>query len=152
MSELHYRYIKLVNGESIICTTDDDCANLKTKDSIYVCDPVTVSHMRIPRGGMVIESYVLTPWVSFIEDTVLEISTNQIIFAANINDNAKENYIDFVDKRNNSTMEKELEKTRESELSDTTLKLLDLLQLSNKDEEENENDGSFQIPGNRTIH
>lgn len=151
MSDLHYRLLKLVSGESIICTTDDDCSNLTSKDSIHVCDPVTVTHMRIPRGGMIIESYVLTPWVSFVEDAVLEIPTKQIIFAANINSNAKEHYVDFVDKRNNTSLEEELSKNKE-DVSDISLNLMDLLKMSNKDEEENETDGNFNVPGNRTIH
>ena len=74
MSDLHYRYLKLSNGDNIICKTEDDCSNIYSKQTISISDPVIVNHLRIPRGHMIVETYGLTAWAAFVEQTVFIIN------------------------------------------------------------------------------
>ena len=53
MTTLHYKFLKLSNGDNIICSTDDDCSNLNDKKSITICDPVTITQMKKEKGSIV---------------------------------------------------------------------------------------------------
>jgi hypothetical protein len=97
MSEdIQYKYLKLSTGDNIVCKTDDDCKNLFDRNTISVSDPVVLNAVRVPRGEVLVESYIMYPWFSFSEEKIYEISTKQIILAVNINDNLKENYIGYL--------------------------------------------------------
>ena len=97
MSEdIQYKYLKLSTGDNIVCKTDDDCRNLFDRNTISVSDPVVLNAVRVPRGEVLVESYIMYPWFSFSKEKIYEISTKQIILAVNINDNLKENYIGYL--------------------------------------------------------
>jgi hypothetical protein len=97
MSEdIQYKYLKLSTGDNIVCKTDDDCKNLFDRNTISVSDPVVLNAVRVPRGEVLVESYIMYPWFSFSKEKTYEISTKQIILAVNINDNLKENYIGYL--------------------------------------------------------
>ena len=153
MTTLHYKFLKLSNGDNIICSTDDDCSNLNDKKSITICDPVTITQMKIPYGKVMVESYLLSPWVSFIEDTILEIPTKQIIFAANVSSNAKDNYLNFIDKQLNNDLEKESKNNENVSFSrEDALAFIKMLGLEEKNEEKDEEQRPITVPGNRTVH
>ena len=94
--DIQYKYLKLSTGDNIVCKTDDDCTNLFDRNTISVSDPVVLNAVRVPRGEVLVESYIMYPWFSFSEEKTYEISTKQIILAVNINDNLKENYIGYL--------------------------------------------------------
>jgi hypothetical protein len=94
--DIQYKYLKLSTGDNIVCKTDDDCKNLFDRNTISVSDPVVLNAVRVPRGEVLVESYIMYPWFSFSEEKIYEISTKQIILAVNINDNLKENYIGYL--------------------------------------------------------
>jgi hypothetical protein len=92
-----YKYFKLVSGESIICKTEDDCKNIYKQKTVSVTDPVILNPVRIPRGEILIESYIMYPWFSFSPDDVYEIPTQQIVLASNIKESLKKNYIEYLE-------------------------------------------------------
>jgi hypothetical protein len=149
MSELHYRYLKLTNGENIICKTEDDCSNIYSKQTISITDPVVVNHVRIPRGHMIVETYGLTAWAAFVEETVFSIPTSQIIMTSSINENAKKNYLEFVDQLNSKQNEDVNDDTDREKLAK---QLISMLTMEDTNENQEENEDRFRVKGNRTVH
>ena len=95
-TNLHYKLIKLTNGEDIICSTDNDLSKTKKYSVIHVVDPVVVRSMRYPRGMTIIEGYVLQHWVSYATDSVFEIPLSSIVTFADIDNKMKETYLGFI--------------------------------------------------------
>jgi len=94
--ELHYKFLKLTSGEGIICTTDDSCEDWYDRKTISILNPVTLNAVKFPKGDMIVESYLLYPWLSFTEDTVIEIPTTRIIVALNLKPGLIKNYQDYI--------------------------------------------------------
>jgi hypothetical protein len=111
MTNLYYKLFKLSSGENIICTTDDNCDDLFSRKTICVMDPVQINNVRIPKGEYLIESYVLTSWLSFTDQPIYDISTTNIIVVSDILDSLKNNYLEFVTKssKDNTPSDNEIE-------------------------------------------
>lgn len=144
----HYKLLKLSNGESIVCATDDDCQNLRSKTSIHICDPVLVTPFRMPKGMSIAETYIMTPWISITDEKIFEVPTEQIIIAVDVKENFKNNYINFVESKD-EFIEKGTTQDRES-LMNNVLTLLG--KQNDETNEEIEDDRSILVPGTRTIH
>ena len=99
MDNLYYKYIKLVSGDGIICTTFDNYENLYDLKTIKVSTPVVLNPIRIPRGDVLVESYIMYPWFSFSEETEYTLPTTQILFAVNIKETLKKNYLTYLSNR-----------------------------------------------------
>ncbi|NBW56977.1 hypothetical protein EBR43_04180 [bacterium] len=94
---LNYKYIKLSNGENILCMTNDDCENLCKKKVIHVLEPVLVTPFRFPRGTKIVETFIMQPWVPFSQEKVFVISTNCIIMATNVVEDFKQQYESYIE-------------------------------------------------------
>ena len=99
--KVNYKFLRLTSGDSIICKTTDDCKQLTGKRIISVSDPVILNMLRLPRDGVLIESYVLFPLFSFSEENVYEIPVHQIVVATNIKESLKNNYLEYIMCRDN---------------------------------------------------
>jgi len=99
--KVNYKFLRLTSGDSIICKTTDDCKQLTGKRIISVTDPVILNMLRLPRDGVLIESYVLFPLFSFSEENVYEIPVHQIVVATNIKESLKNNYLEYIMCRDN---------------------------------------------------
>lgn len=94
--KVNYKFLRLTSGDSIICKTTDDCKQLTGKRIISVSDPVILNMLRLPRDGVLIESYVLFPLFSFSEENIYEIPVHQIVVATNIKESLKNNYLEYI--------------------------------------------------------
>jgi hypothetical protein len=99
--KVNYKFLRLTAGDSIICKTKDDCKQLTGKRIISVTDPVILNMLRLPKDGVLIESYVLFPLFSFSEENVYEIPVHQIVVATNIKESLKNNYLEYIMYRDN---------------------------------------------------
>ena len=99
--KINYKFLRLTSGDSIICKTTDDCKQLTGKRIISVSDPVILNMLRLPRDGVLIESYVLFPLFSFSEENIYEIPVHQIVVATNIKESLKNNYLEYIMCRDN---------------------------------------------------
>ena len=99
--KVNYKFLRLTSGDSIICKTTDDCKQLTGERIISVSDPVILNMLRLPRDGVLIESYVLFPLFSFSEENVYEIPVHQIVVATNIKESLKNNYLEYIMYRDN---------------------------------------------------
>lgn len=147
-SIFHYKLLKLSNGESIVCCTDDDCQNLRSKVSIHICDPVLVTPFRMPKGMTIAETFIMTPWISISDESVFEVPTEQIIIAVDIKENFKENYKSFIESSNVT----EKSKLKIDDAEHLVEKILTTLGRNSNEEIEEQEERSILVPGTRTIH
>lgn len=94
---LNYKYIKLSNGENILCMTDDKCEDFGKKKVIHVLEPVLVTPFRFPRGLKIVETFIMQPWVPFSADKVFAISTSSIIMATDVLEDFKQQYEKYIE-------------------------------------------------------
>lgn len=150
----YYKILKLSTGDDLVCTLENPDIDLTKNRTVTVSNPVVLNVMRMPRGEMLVESYVMIPWVSFAEEDVYEIPTRQILTTANIKDKLKENYLEFVRRRTDDSSE-EFEEEEVSPEQDLFDELMEQLAEDSGDEnEEDERSNSDRRIGRttRTVH
>lgn len=87
------KYLKLTNGDNIMVTTSDNCEDLSHKDHIMVIDPVLIDSIKFPRGRMIVETYVMQPWLQMSKvGEQVKIPVHSIVVATDVQDNAAEQY------------------------------------------------------------
>lgn len=145
MSNPNVKILKLTSGEDIVCKTFDECKDLKDRN-ILISDPVILNQIRVPRGDMIVESYILSPWSALSVANVFEISTSHIIVATDIKETLKDNYITFVDATHDIEDSKDTEKKSLDKLEEIVDKFINTLE-----EEHNENKEPPKRRG-RTLH
>ena len=146
MNDPNVKILKLTSGEDIICKTFDECKDLKGRN-ISIIDPVVLNQIRMPRGDMIVESYILSPWVALGNTESFEISTDHIIVAVDTKETLKDNYIKFIDSRTDPEIseveEKDLDTEQIQEIVDKFINTLE--------EDHNENKEPPKRRG-RTLH
>jgi len=145
MSNPNVKILKLTSGEDIVCKTFDECKDLKDRN-ILISDPVILNQIRVPRGDMIVESYILSPWSALSAANVFEISTSHIIVATDIKETLKDNYITFVDATHDIEDSEDEEKKSLDKLEEIVDKFINTLE-----EEHNENKEPPKRRG-RTLH
>ena len=95
----YYKYLKLTNGDNIICKTTKDYKSITRSKSLTVKQPVVLSQIRMPRNNVLIESYIMYPLFSFSGEEVYTIPTSQIVLVINIKENLKNNYLTYLSER-----------------------------------------------------
>ena len=115
MQKFH-KYIKLTNGDDIIATTDNNCENFKQEKVIYVYDPVQINTIRIAQDNYFVESFTMQPWIKLAKNDIMEIPTESIVVAVDIDDKVVTQYEIFLNEYSNSAPD--FERTSEEELDD----------------------------------
>lgn len=103
--ERYHKLIKLSNGEDIIATTENDCKDFKQHKYISVQDPVLIDTLKIARGIHLVETYTMKPWMKLAKDGTVEIPTESIIVAVDLQEKVIEQYEIFLDETSNYTEE-----------------------------------------------
>lgn len=140
---MYCKFLKLTNGENIMVTTDDNCETFAGKEFIDIVDPVLISSFRFPRGNMVVESFVMQPWIKMAVKDVMKIPVKSIVVAADVQEMAISQYKTFVEESVNE-ISRDL---TEEDIEETFKEFLNTTE-SGEEEEENDDDGSR----NRTYH
>jgi len=120
------KFLKLTNGEEIIVTTDNDCSDLKKEKYLFVIDPVEIKAISMSKGAMVFETHVMQPWIRLAKDDIIQIATDNILVAVDVDDDvlnqyAKFLYERFVDKQAPGSREEILETMMEDLESDADI-------------------------------
>ena len=139
--EKFFKFLKLSNGEDIIATTDSNCENFKEQKSIFVYDPVLINTIKLAQGPYMVETFTMQPWIKLAKDDIMEIPTESIVVAVDIDDKVVTQYEMFLNEYNNSSQE--LNQVEGEELDD----LYDTIE---SEEEINEIVNEFKKE--RTIH
>lgn len=149
---MHCKFLKLTNGEDIIVQTDDTCESLNNKEFISVIDPVLIASMRIPRGPMVIETYIMQPWIKMAKADVVQIPTKNIVVAVDVHEMAEKQYLQYVEESNNRNVlsNSTEDETEEEELTEE--EAFDQLMQSMREDSDEEDDGNPRTKVRRTLH
>jgi hypothetical protein len=146
--DIYFKYIKLVSGDNIVCTTTDNCENVYKQKTISVTDPVVLNPIRIPKGDVLIESYVMYPWFSFSEEIEYKIPTSQVVLVVNIKDNLKKNYLRYLAMQDNDDDITEGDLFVDGDEDEID----EFLNEMGEENENNENVGTDGFGSTRTIH
>ena len=103
--EKFFKFLKLSNGEDIIGTTDSNCENFKEQKSIFVYDPVLINTIRLAQGPYMVETFTMQPWIKLAKDDIMEIPTESIVVAVDIDDKVVTQYEMFLNEYNNPSQE-----------------------------------------------
>lgn len=146
---MYCKFIKLTNGEDIIVQTDDLCDTFKNKEFISVVDPVLISSMRRAHGNMIVESYIMQPWIKMGKVDLVQLPTKNIIVAVDIHEIAEKQYMEFIEENNiRNTAKGDTNFVDESD--DETFESL-METLDNNSDEEEEDEHASKRSG-RTFH
>lgn len=94
------KFLKLTNGDDVIAMVSDDYLPGATISFIQIQDPVLISSARFPRGNMIVETYLMQPWIKMSRSNIMIIPTTSILTAVDITDSAQEQYNDFLQMQN----------------------------------------------------
>ena len=134
---MHCKFIKLTNGEDIIVQTDDKCDTFNNKEFISVVDPVLIFSMRRNHGNMIIESYVMQPWIKMGKIDVVQLPTKNIVVAVDIHEMAEKQYMAYIEEcavMKNTDSDTNILDEADDEAFESLMETLD----NNSDEEEDE--------------
>lgn len=95
---MYTKLLKLTNGENLIVSTDSNCNDFKNEKSISVIDPVLISTLKFNSGSYIIETYTMQPWIKIAKKDIINIPTESIIVAVDIQDDVEEQYKKFLSK------------------------------------------------------
>lgn len=146
---MYCKFIKLTNGEDIIVQTDDLCETFKNKEFISVVDPVLISSMRRAHGNMIVESYIMQPWIKMGKVDLVQLPTKNIIVAVDIHEIAEKQYMEFIEEnniRNSAKGDTNFVDESDDETFESLMETLD----NNSDEEEEDEHASKR--SGRTFH
>lgn len=96
MLHSYCKFLKLTNGEEIIVTTDNDCSDFKKDKYLSIIDPVEVKAMQIVKGHHIIETQTMQPWIRLAKDDIIQIPTDNILVAVDVEDEVVDQYAKFL--------------------------------------------------------
>lgn len=145
------KYFKLINGENIIVTTDNDCKQFKQHTFINIINPVQLAVMKILNGPMVVESMTLQPWIKVANDDVIEVPTECILLITDLKEEAVEQYKMFLVEYEKAQQNKHYEQDPEQiELDFLENMFEEMVQQEEESEPELRHD--YKARYKRTIH
>ena len=92
--EPKYVFIKLSNGENLICTTFYDINTVENLSHLQIIDPIQVFSFKMPHNGTIIEKYIMQSWTPFSSDNITKIPMNNVIFVGTLKEIFIDKYID----------------------------------------------------------
>lgn len=96
MLQSYCKFLKLTNGEEIIVTTDNDCRDFKNNKYLSVMDAVEVKAMQMVRGPHIVETQIMQPWIKIAKDDIIQIPTDNILIAVDVEDTIMSQYAKFL--------------------------------------------------------
>lgn len=95
-----YKFLKLSNGEDIIVTTAEDCKDFRQKKLVFVRDAVKIQSIRAVRGPYVVESFSMQPWIKVAKEGIIEIPSESIVVAVDVDERVITQYRGFIKEYN----------------------------------------------------
>ena len=150
---MYCKYLKLVNGDNIIVTTEDECKSFKNKEFLECYNPVQVVVVKFPRGNYVVESHMFQPWIKMIASNTIQIPISSVIVVVDIEEEIVKQYTKFIENTNKldddrvSLQEETLEQDQ-----DMIRELLNALTSNESEEDDDGIDTYGSSDSSRTIH
>lgn len=89
-------FLKLTNGDNIMCTTLDNIDDISSARVLQILDPIQVFSFKIPYKGVFIEKYIMQAWTPFSSATFANIPMNNIVFVGELKPFFVEKYLEYV--------------------------------------------------------
>lgn len=105
---MNCKYIKLASGDDIIAGTEDKCDTFKGKEFITIIDPVKVGIISFPRAGMIYETVVFMPWIVVAASGEMQLSTQNIVLAVDIDESVASQYKRFISRAKRNMADQEI--------------------------------------------
>lgn len=94
--EPKFIFLKLANGDNLICTTFQDVTTLEKLKFLPIIDPIQIFSFKIPQNGVIIEKYIMQSWTPFSSDNITNIPINSVVFVGKLKEIFIDKYIDFI--------------------------------------------------------
>lgn len=116
MTEQKFIFVKLVNGDNLMCITNSDIQDVKKLKHLAVSDPIQIFSFKMPYNGSIIEKYIMQAWTPFSSSTVMTIPINNVVFVGELKQHFVEKYMEYVTDPNSQQL---VEEGSEEMLDDT---------------------------------
>ncbi len=148
---MYCKYLKLVNGDNVIVTTENDCKSFKDQEFLICTNPVQVGTVRYPKGNYIVETHVLQPWIKMLVQTTVQIPVSSIVVIVDIDEEAVEQYHKFVESTNSMNDGDNVATFLEEEIEHDQEIIKELLNAITSNESDEDDDG-IDPHRSRTLH
>ena len=90
------KYLKLVNGESIVASSNENFKDFKSKKYIELFDPIKIESVRSHNGHYVLEHYTMQPWIKMGKTDKIDMPTQSIMVVVDLHDDAIMQYKEYL--------------------------------------------------------
>jgi hypothetical protein len=100
--EFTYVFLKLINGENIICTTfeEQEFDEDEPQITLPVIHPVQIFSLKIPAGEAIVEKFMMQPWIPFCDNNeIFEVPFSSIVFIGKLSENFIQKYKDYLEEQ-----------------------------------------------------
>ena len=111
--DAHYVFVKLANGDNLMCTTFSDITKIQNLQFLEVIDPIQIFSFRLPHNGTIIEKFIIQAWAPFSSASKTMIPINNIVFLGHLKEYFIERYVDYITDPNSQQL---LEETGPDEM------------------------------------
>jgi hypothetical protein len=94
--EAKFIFIKLSNGDNLICTTLHDVSTIEKLKFLPIIDPIQIFSFKIPHNGVIIEKYIMQSWTPFSSDNTTKIPMSNVVFVGKLKEIFIDKYIEFI--------------------------------------------------------
>jgi hypothetical protein len=91
-----YIFLKLTNGDSLMCMTDNDIDDLKKLKFLSISDPIQIFSFKMPHEGSIIEKYIMQAWTPFSSANKMSIPISNIVFCGALKEFFIDKYMEYV--------------------------------------------------------
>ena len=93
---LRYVYIKLCNGDNLMCCTTDMIDDMSEATHLQVVDPLQILSLKMPYQGTIVEKYMFQSWIPFSESNVVNLSLCDILYIGDLKPQYIDQYTEYV--------------------------------------------------------
>lgn len=116
--DIQYVYVKLINGDNILCATSEVIDDISEVGFLQVIDPIQIYSVKVPFKGLLVEKFMMQSWLPFSDTDVVNIPLQQVIFIGNLKEPFLSKYVEYVnDKSLSDSMGDEADEDTLNELS-----------------------------------
>lgn len=149
---MYCKYVKLSNGEDIIGNIKDQCETFNDKEFLGIENPVLISAVRIPSRGMIVETYLMQPWIKMGKTEIVQIPTRSIVAVVDLQQSAIDQYNEYISDYNSKENNKEDLLESESFDMDPDESIEEFLFRMQEEAEEETEHEQPRTRSNKTLH
>lgn len=131
--EAKFIFVKLTNGDNLMCTSYEDVTDIRKLKHLLVTDPIQIYSFKMPFNGSIIEKYIMQAWAPFSTTNEVVIPINNVVFVGDLKEAFIEKYIEYItDPDSHQLLEEGMEGDEDPEKDGALEEIID--ELSQDDE------------------